>query len=193
MRQTIAWIAACLLLLSPVWGSAQESANVPEPGSYGFSFDLPSGGGTGFGIRRMMSPSSNLGVSIVVGYRKDDSERPAEPDETRTSWSIGLRPDLRLYRRNARSVLPFLSLEAEVGYNKQTADEFEASGFKLGMGVGVGAEWFPLEEMSISGSTGVNIAYRRRTTAADILEQSLTDSALVVGLFQSALQLSLYF
>jgi hypothetical protein len=162
--------------------AAAQSA-VPEVGSYAVMFSLPEGGGAGFGIRKMRGPTTNVGLEVQVGasHRWVSGEFAPSDD---TSWSLGLRPDVRLYRRTDGPVVPFLEWHGRVGYGGSSNDAWSLS---TALGVGLGVEWFPLEDMSVSGSTGVAGMYARNSNT------SSAGSQLSFGAFRSELTLNLYF
>lgn len=177
-----------LLLGASEAAVGQDASRAPEDGSYGVFFDLPSGGGTGFGLRKMLSPSANLGLGILVDYRWDERERTGEPTRSGEIWRIGVRPDVRLYKGGTGSVLPFLALAAEAAFTENDEGPFSRSGLDLGGSVGIGAEWFPVSGMSVSGSTGAEVVFRRQD-----LDPETSSRSFVLRLFRSALAFNLYF
>jgi hypothetical protein len=93
---------------------------------------------------------------------------------------------VRLYRRTDGPVLPFLHLAATARYGSRSQpDAWHAD---VGVGVGIGAEWFPAESVGIAGSTGVRANY-----AHDRANDTTTMDAFSIGAFRSEPTLTLYF
>jgi hypothetical protein len=81
-------------------------------------------------------------------------------------------------------VVPFLELGGDVLYRDGTGLGW---GGDLGATAGLGVEWFPLRSMSLSGSTGVRLAYRH------VDGDGFSEDSLALGVFRSELLLNLYF
>jgi len=177
-------IAMAMLFLGVGLGQAQEARAIPEPGRYGLSFRLPEGGGTGFGIRRIMTERINLGLEITFDYAW--AETRGEPLDLKSSGrSMGIHPDLRFYLRTTGRIVPFLMVAAGIDHAKSPTDE-SFLGY-LGR-AGIGAEWFPVDRVSVVGSTGVGMTYSHleRTQNRERNNFDLT-------MFRSAITLNLYF
>lgn len=165
---------------------AQEGPT-PEVGTYGVAFNLPDGGGAGFGLRKMISERTNLGIDVTLDLDRREFEDEAIGTDAATDWSIAVSPDLRLYRDARGPVVPFLEIDALLGY----AEESDVrSGITVGAGAGIGVEWFPLDGMSISGSTGVSARFSH--DESDTASPASRDQFLVTA-FRSQLTLNLYF
>lgn len=182
--------SAVLVLLFGILGLFPESvvgqtqSPLPDPGSYGISFSLPSGGGAGFGIRRMLTGQRSLGAEIQLGLSWQDVDYPDNDEDSRTAFGIGVSPDLRLYRGTSGPVVPFIEVEGTISYQRSSGG---AWGMGAGAGVGLGVEWIPLEGMSISGSTGIAADFGHNDNHGRSADR------LSVGLFRSELKLNLYF
>lgn len=165
---------------------AQSSRSLPPVGKHAVTFSIPNGGGSGFGIRKMRSAATNVGLEVQLGVNRqwvDTGDNNDFPPDDRTSWSLGLRPDVRMYRRIEGPVIPFLEWSGRLGYRRASGGPWALDG---AVGVGLGVEWFPLEGMSISGSTGMAGTYSRSNSTS-------TTNNLALGLFRSDLILNLYF
>jgi len=185
--QTRAVAVLLTTLVAPQLGpglAAQSPTSLPAVGTHAVTFSLPDGGGAGFGIRKMRSATTNVGVEIQFGVSRrwvDSGDNNEFPPDGGTSWLVGLRPDVRLYRRTEGPVLPFLEWNGHLGYQGASGGRWVVDG---SVGAGLGVEWFPLQGMSLSGSTGLAGTY----TGADSGAHSLA-----VGMFRSELILNLYF
>jgi hypothetical protein len=93
-------------------------------------------------------------------------------------------PDLRLYRRTAGPVVPFLLVDGTLSYESGPNDTWGVGG---GGSVGLGVEWLPLEGMSISGSTGVGAIYGHD------VRDGVSHDGFDLGTVRSQLELTLYF
>lgn len=185
--QAGAWLTCALLLWGPASLAAQAESVTPSEGSYGLWFSLPDGGGAGLGVRKMLSSTTNFGIGVVFGFRWEDVDIPAGPQDARTSVSVGLRPDVRLYRSTSGRVIPFLALGGRFAYQKQSG-AFDAWAVDFGTDVGIGAEWFPVDDMSVSGATGVEVLYRHATNGG-----GGTNRSFALSVFRSELSINLYF
>ena len=99
----------------------------------------------------MLSPTTNLGLGVLFGFHWEDIDVPAGPQEPRTGWSLGLQPDLRLYRSVTGPVLGFISVSASLYYQKQNG-QLSPWAVGVGGGAGIGAEWFPADGMIVQNS-----------------------------------------
>ena len=161
--------------------AAQSDSVLPASGSYGVSFGLPSGGGAAFGVRKMISSTTNAGLEIQIDFAWSDN---APAGAQRTRFALGVSPDLRLYRGSSGPVVPFLELGLAFTYQNGPADFW---GVNNAVGVGLGVEWFPLEAISVSGSTGARASYQYWTATGG------SNQSVGVSLFHSELLLNLYF
>lgn len=184
VRQAL--LALVVLSLQPLALSGQSRSRsvLPEAGSHGISFSLPSGGGASFGIRKMLSASTNGGIDLSLGVNHAKTETGGVSNSA-TTTSVSVRPGARLYHASAGPVAPFLHLYGLVSYVNGPNDMWTLGG---GAGVGVGAEWFPLEHMSISGYTGLDaMVEHEHDTGGTTADQTVLRAAT------SGLSLNLYF
>jgi len=179
-------VALALLasLLLPAAGAGQQGHPLPAVGSHGLTFSLPEGGGAGFGIRKMTSERKSVGVELQVGVAWHRFEEGGDEEHSQTSFSLGVAPDLRLYRRGAGPVVPFLELSGRAGYQASDSEAWAVNG---SAGVGLGVEWIPLPSMSVSGSTGMALVAQYADSGAS------SQTRLNLGAFRSRISLNLYF
>lgn len=184
MNKTVTLLLAALLCGVPTVLRGQDASPLPKAGSYGLSFGLPNGGGAGFGLRQMRSGRKSLGVALQFGVGWQQRSDSIQGDFSSTGLSVGARPDLRLYRRVSGPVVPFIGVDAQFTYQRSSNFDWALSG---GMGVGLGAEWFPSPGISISGWSGAAARYRHIDT------RDGSENGLNVGDFRSELTFNLYF
>ena len=183
MKRYPAKFVSTLLLLLLLPAAARAQSVLPDPGDRALSFSLPSGGGYGFGLRWMRSDGRSLGLDVTpsLDWRRNETD-----DESETTWALSIRPELRLYRGDAAGpVVPFAQYRLSVGYSSHTQDRY---GFGVGADVGIGVEWFPLEAMSVSGSTGLGLDYSRQGGGASPTTENVTLQS-----FRSELRIALWY
>jgi hypothetical protein len=149
-------VGGALALLLALMGVARaddgESLTIVK-GRRSVSFSLPDGGGGRLGVWKMISARSNLGMNLRIDHEMD--KRTVGPDSMRREdgfwyWDIGLGPSLKRYLLLRPTVSPFLLGEFEASY-RWTSGTYERGGDLTG---GLGADWTPLEWISIGGATG---------------------------------------
>lgn len=180
MKSTAAFVLS-VLLLAPM--AARGQTRLPAPGTHALSFALPSGGGAGFGVRKMLSGDRSAGLSVQMSYAHASSARPDGSDLAHSSYGLGVGPDLRLYRPRPGTVVPYLALRSDLAMSWGDAAD---TSMGLGAGAGLGVEWLPLEGMSISGETGMTLQYSH-------VGGDLPSSSVALSMFRSTLSLNLYF
>lgn len=196
-RGTGVTAAVIAVLLVAVPAAAQESPT-PEKGAWSVSFSFPDGGGTSFGLTKMVAPSWSLGLEI--DFQASDTDlKPTEGSVAASSevddnqFLIG--PVLKKYLRPRGSVAPFIRTSFGLGWTntttRQTNAEREFSTFVFSARGGVGADWFPLEGISLGGFTGILL---NRTTATNTLNGiGLTQDTWAVTTFRSNLVFRIWF
>jgi len=174
------------VLAAPLGVAAQEDPRVPAAGQYGLSFSVPEGGGAGIGIRKMLSERANAGVDVTLDWSWSDIDRPTPlPDEeSRSTFRIGVMPNVRLYRGELRAVMPFVAFAAGGEYADGPEGSWVATGL---LEAGLGAEWFPVEAASLSASAGLRASYGHASSQSSSME------TVGLGAFRSSLLLNLYF
>jgi hypothetical protein len=207
---SLAAAAAALLLLSaPVRAQDDEAAADTTPrtslqkGTWSLSFQAPvygSGGGTGeFGAWEMVGSRTNLGLTLGISVGGTDVNGDRDQTDAITAVSLGL--NLRRYLVQPRDVTPYVQGTARAGGSYQRRDdsagyEAEDRGVEGELGAAVGAEWFPVRRMSLSGHTGFSVFARRfeqRQEAPDGTESKVDGTSLHVRSFTTALTLHIYF
>ncbi|MDH5589334.1 MAG: hypothetical protein OEZ65_09805 [Gemmatimonadota bacterium] len=148
-------VASVTVAAIPTQSHAQSERSLPPAGSYGISFGLPDGGGSSFGIRKLLSETTNGGLDFQFGLRRLEYGG-TDLRDPETLVGFGVVPSVRLYRREFGDVVPFLEVHGAVVYQKGAVDSWAAS---AAVGTGLGVEWFPVPGMSVSGSVGIEGTY----------------------------------
>lgn len=216
-----AYAAAAAALLSLAGPAAAQNAAPPadstaivaadttprtslQKGTWSLSFVPPGYGGSGerteFGAWEMVGPRTNLGITLAVSVDGSDTEGSAGGG-TDASTSVSLGASVKQYVMAPRDVTPFLLGGVAIGgafTRRDRADGFEESsrGMTGNVRAAVGAEWFPVRRMSLSGFTGFTL----NATRADV-EQTWPGGEEIDGeasyfsfrSFTSALWLQIYF
>lgn len=158
-------LAVCILVGAPAAVAAQARADEAlQPGRRMIAVSLPWGGGGAAGIWLQRSLTSALGIEASANIEASDPE-PADAAETRLVHLV-LSPTLKTFMtRDHESIAPFTRVGVSAGYVRQEVDFTDRpdrleEGWLAGVHAGVGAEWFPLERISIGGWIGLAAAYR---------------------------------
>lgn len=202
IRRFAAAAAAVLAFSSPALAQDADPDDAPNglrKGAWSLSFTSPgSSERAELGAWRMVSDRTNLGVT--VGFARTSREREQEdPDatfeETGTELQLGLAA--RRYLSQLRSASPYL--QGRLFGSLSTVDhegdlEDRAEGRSLGGELALGAEWFPVRQLSVSGHTGLRVVGSWfEQEATDPLGQRVETTASTIASFTSALSLSIYF
>ena len=189
----MSWIGALSALLilvgvSPAQAEEGDSRAI-QRGRYSLAFTLPDGGGASFGVWKMISARSNLGLNLGINHEFRNTT--AGPDTMRFHygtgfWSFSFGPSLKRYIAIHRSVSPYLlgSLEGLYRWSKHTYTRAAT------LQAGLGADWTPLESISIGGSTG--IGWTESVTSHSDFGAS-KESASSFNTLATSLTLHLYF
>jgi hypothetical protein len=149
-------LSAFLVLTATTPALAEEGdSRAIQKGRYSLALTLPDGGGTSFGVWKMITTRSNLGLTLGINH---EFRRSTEgPDTLRDEfgsgfWSFSFGPSLERYLVVRRSVSPFVfgSLSGSYLWSKGLYRRAATLAW------GLGADWTPLESVSIGGSTGIS-------------------------------------
>lgn len=180
----LAWAPAGLAAQEPRADGRETPAAV---GDYVLSFELPEGGGPGFGMGFQASTRTRLGFFLRGQWSRAESEDGTTGAESSaSSWAVEGGPELRIYGLQNRRVLPFFHLAAAGGYAEAANGTTQTT---FGGELGFGAEWFPVRSVGISGQTGL-VARRFRNEPAG---PGPVTTGIATELFRSGLSLNLYF
>jgi hypothetical protein len=154
------WGLSAFLILtttSPARAEEGESRAI-QKGRYSLAFSLPDGGGAQFGVWKMVSGRSNLGVNLGIDHQFQ--EETWGPDSARSSsgtqfWTFSLEPSIKRYLFLRDRVSPFLTAGLEGSYGWVAAGGLKEYNRKATLLAGIGADWTPLRDVSIGASTGI--------------------------------------
>ncbi len=136
-----------------------------EKGTRSLQFAVPTFGLGGLGSAqvgywRFLSDRVNAGLvaDLSLAYNRIEN---ANQVSTQTSVSLALGPEAKLYTMaGGRSVAPFVHLGARAGYGRAWTDNGLARWNVSGtLAAGIGVDWFPTDNVSVGGHTGVAVTY----------------------------------
>ena len=113
-----------------------------------------------------------LGIDVSSYYRESTSDDLDNPDRYNTqsqhrSLRLHLRPTIKHYRPLHDHVAPFVFYQAHADLSifwsrlLGTISGRQRTGTKydLGLALGLGADWFPFQRISLSAQTGLDLSY----------------------------------
>ena len=200
-------------LLAGATGAAADSLRqepLAERGTWALGFDLRSGEGSGFSLWRVRSPKTALGLEGAFSWARSDHELdagPRERDQRYTSLKLQLRPTFKRYRPLRHRVAPYFYAQALGGFTDGREEESwyldttTTSRVELGVGLGLGADWFPFKRVSIGGRTGLSLRYAfgeskrwvESSTSGEFWKYPSTDRELSSEILRSELTALVYF
>lgn len=192
-------LLAFLLLAAALPG--QLLGQGPEKGDWSVGILLfTNDTGTVFNAGRQWTDRLHIGVEV------DLREASIEDDVTDVSLGVDTRvaasdflvgPVAKWYGRAVGPVVPFLRGRLVAGWGDQVfeqagVEQWQEDTFQVAASLGIGAEWFPMRQVSFSGYTGIQTsrAVRERVYPSGAKAERTT---LNSGTFRSALSISFYF
>ena len=191
------WI---VLLTSGI--AAADQGPLAHRGDWALGVALPSSSGSSFSLWKIRSPTTALGLEVGVSWSYADSTANADdPDPTtlqRHYLSLQLRPTIKHYRPLHDRIAPFTYGQVEVGFRGYKRDspftQHGSSGGNIGITLGLGAEWFPFQCISLGGQTGLSLGYRyRQYDTRGYSNNSSSNWSLYLRTFQSEVKALMYF
>jgi len=193
-----------LLLLSLILATpaAAQQLDPPinslVPGARSLAFGRLGEGTSAIEYWRMRSAHTNQGliVAFSTGYSRSTlADAASQRQSSGGAVSVSAGPAVRRYASVTERVNPFFYGHALVGYGYSTSQvppdrRDHRHAFLGSVSTGVGLEWFPVPQISLSGQAGVRIS-----TQLDRVEyERHTSENLSVGFstFGAALMLNLY-
>ena len=146
-------------------GAAAESlpqGPLAERGTWALGFDLRSGEGSSFSLWRVRSPYTALGLEASLYWRlmESDYESPARSDRRYQRLCLEFRPTLKRYRPLRDGIAAYVYGQGLAGFWGMKRDRDDSvSMIDLGVGLGLGVDWFPLQRISVGGRTGLSTSY----------------------------------
>jgi hypothetical protein len=150
-------LAFLLALAGGAWADEGESRAIAK-GRWSLAFSLPDGGGAQFGVWKMVSGRSNLGLNLGIDHQFQ--EETWGPDSARSRsgtlfWTFSLQPAIKRYLFLRERVSPFVTAALEGSYGWVSAGGLKEYDRKATLLAGLGADWTPLRDVSIGASTGI--------------------------------------
>ena len=189
--------ALFLAAATPDSADAQDST---IRGQWSIALAFPFDGGGLLGLWRRLSRHVNVGLNVGISTSagEQSSQLTGAPTASRTdqrTLTLHVEPTARFYLTQARSVVPFVLLRGGVSFSDSDASgatgnsELESRNWSFG--VGIGAEWFPVDIVSLSAWTGLSLA---RSTFMQLSDSGRTSRATTAfSTSTSVLTFQLYF
>ena len=156
--------------------AAADQDPLADRGNWALGVALPSSSSElSLGLWKVRSPVTALGLEIdFSSYHNDHTSKDLDnPDryDTRAqsrSLSLQLRPTIKHYRPLHDHVAPFVFYQAHADFSVYSSNHqsginsgTQRTGTKhdLGLALGLGADWFPFQRISLSAQTGLDLSY----------------------------------
>lgn len=201
-RRSYALAAALFALGVPGAARAQGGAaasDVPVAGDWSLAASLfePDTGSL-FGVSRMIT--DRLAVGLELDLRDTDSEETVQANITTRGEARGtdhtIGPTLRWYGSRDTPVSPYLRTKVAMGWDDDEliiqGDQFQYQDlFTIQASLSLGAEWYALRYLSVSGHAGLQ--WRRDTIDSSANGVMRDRTTTTWGTFRSGLELNFYF
>lgn len=148
---------AAFVMSPPVTAEAQVPAPVSE-GTTSLSFGIDGNGSGEAGIWLFISDRTNLGL---LGRLDWVSEERNPPRSDRTELTFGIGPRVKWYLMGSPRVAPFWFGGFDVTHTRRSEDDEDRTSRGIGFDGGFGVDWFPVDQMSVGGWTGLRISSDR--------------------------------
>ena len=154
--------------------AAADQAPLADRGNWALGVALPSSSELRFSLWKVRSPVTALGLEIDFSsyYSDHTSKDPDNSDryDTRSqsrSLRLQLSPTVKYYRPLHDRVAPFVFYQAHAGFfaswyrlpDIDPETQLSRTKHDLGIALGLGADWFPFQRISLSGQTGLDLSY----------------------------------
>ena len=153
--------------------AAADQDPLADRGNWALGVALPSSSELDLSLWKVRSPVTALGLEIDFSlYYNDRTSDDLDRNDTRSQsryLRLQLRPTVKQYRPMHDRVAPFVFYQAHASFSRSW-DRHEEIGSRmtqstrsnsdLGIALGLGADWFPFQRISLSGQTGLDLSYR---------------------------------
>ena len=155
-----------------IGSAAADQDPLADRGNWALGVALPSSSELSLSLWKVRSPVTALGLEIDFSshyseYTSDDLDNPDRYDTRSQSRSLRLqlRPTIKHYRPLHDRVAPFVFYQAHADFYNRRSDidsgtQRTFTDNALGIALGLGADWFPFQRISLSGQTGLDLSYR---------------------------------
>ena len=151
--------------------AAADQAPLADRGNWAFGAALPSSSKLSLSLWKVRSPVTALGLEIgVSSYYSDrtyDNLENLDRDNSRSryhSLRLQLSPTIKHYRPLHDQVAPFVFYQAHASFfafwSRLPDIDSGIPQRDLGLALGLGADWFPFQRISLSAQTGLDLSYR---------------------------------
>ena len=154
-RSIVLWI---LLLVTVPALSTELRAQAPAPlseGTKSLSFGIDGSGSNEAGIWMFFSERTNLGLLGSLDWRSEDRD-------DRSRFTLGLGPRVKWYVPQTPRVAPFWFGGLQFTHSRRSErDEEDRTSRGLALDGGFGVDWFPVDQISVGGWTGLRLSSDR--------------------------------
>ena len=200
--------AVALLVATGAAAHPSPQGPLAERGTWALGFALPSSEGSSFSLWRVRSPETALGLEGSFSWAQSDHELdggPRKRDQRYNSLNLQLRPTFKRYRPLRHRVAPYFYGQALAGFTDKDEeywyDPTTGSMVELGVGLGLGVDWFPFQRVSIGGRTGLSLRFGfgeskrwvESSTGGEFRRHPSTDRELSFEILRSELTALVYF
>jgi len=185
-------LALTMTLACASWADEGASRAIAK-GRYSLAFTLPDGGGAQFGVWKMISGRSNLGVNLGIDHTFNEETWGPDSARSRTGnlfWTFSLQPSLKRYMFVRDPVSPFLSMAFKGSYGWNESGPYRRFTRSAKLSAGLGADWAPLRDVTIGGSAGLEWTEGMSQTNDS---EATKDKISIFGTRTGSLTLHLYF
>lgn len=197
LRSTSSIAALALLAVTALPASAQG----PEKGDYSFGillFTDDTSTQMELGRQWLDRLFGGLELEIREASIEDDASEPSAGVDSKIAASeFRIGPVIRWYGDEVGNVIPFLRARVAYGWGDETFEQANTTQYTeetsvVSASLGIGAEWFPMRQISFSGYTGLAVTRERRerTFENDATAERIAFNS---GTFRSALSIRFYF
>lgn len=193
-------LAAALVASTLVLPRASSAQNPADPGSLSLAASLFTDDvGSVIGVWYLAGSRLNLGLEVEANRSRSEEmvRTPGTQSDglaTSSTWTVG--PVVKWYGRSTGPVVPYLRAKAAWGREDdelEILDEVESEGeaTRLLISGALGAEWFPISNLSIGAHAGVLWQRREVESRNGQVERDRTDTNWAT--FRSGIELFYYF
>ena len=162
--------------------AAADQDPLADRGNWALGVALPSSNGLNLSLWKVRSPVTALGLEIDVWsyYNDHTSDDLGNRDRDNTQFQdrslrLQLRPTIKHYRPLHDQVASFIFYQAHADFYFFGRQSDINSGIRpfrdnegdLGIGIGLGADWFPFQRISLSAQTGLDLSYHYEEFRSD--------------------------
>jgi hypothetical protein len=151
-------LLAGAFLLTPTLQA--QTPQAISSGTKSLSFGIDGSGTSEAGLWLLVSDRTNLGLLGSLDWVSED--RDSQDD--RSEFRLGVGPRVKWYLTDPGRVAPFWFGGMEFAHLRVSEEgESDRTSRGLGLDGGFGVDWFPVEQISIGGWTGLRLTSDRLT------------------------------